>query len=263
MNALVAAVACATAIGVTLGLLGAGGSILTVPLLAFVAELPPRVAISSSLFAVAVTAAVTTLGHARAGRVRWRIGLVFGSAGIVGALAGGRLSSQIPERALMVLFGVTMGAAAIAMLRRRGGPAATPAEATPDVVAVTPPGAAYLALAAQGVAIGCLTGLIGAGGGFIIVPALVLLARLPMHTAVGTSLMIITMNASAGLAGRLVRSAEPVTIAWTVTLAVTAAMLAGSLVGVRLAGRVRAEPLRRGFGWFVVAMSVFVLASQA
>lgn len=259
MTALVATVACALAIGVTLGLLGAGGSILTVPLLTFVADQPPRAAISSSLFAVAVTAAVAVIGHARAGRVRWRIGLAFGLAGMGGAYGGGRLSAHVPERALMILFGAIMVVAAIAMLRRGDGakPGVAGVAAATDGEEPRPRALAVLAL--QGAVVGALTGLIDTGGNFIIVPALVLLARQPMHAAVGTSLFIITLNAVAGLLGHL-GQAE---LDWTVTLAVTGAMIGGSLGGVALAGRVPAARLRTGFALFVLATAAVVLVSQA
>lgn len=260
--ALIITVLCAGVIGVSVGMLGAGGSILTVPLLGYVAGRPPREAIATSLVAVAITAAVAAAMHARAGRVRWRTGLTFGLAGTVGAFAGGRVSAYLPERILMALFGAVMAAAAIAMLRSargardgrdgRSGRAAAGAkepEARPRGVPV---------IAAQGAAVGSLTGMIGAGGGFIIVPALTLLARLPIHAAVGTSLMVIAMNASAGLAGHYGQaSIDPV-----LTAAVAGAMVAGSFVGGRLAGRVEPQSLRAGFGWFVIVVAVFVLAQQ-
>jgi hypothetical protein len=241
-------VLCAGVIGLSVGMLGAGGSILTVPLLGFVAGRPPREAIATSLVAVLITAAVATVTHARAGRVRWRTGLAFGLAGMVAAYGGGRLSAYVPERLLMAMFGATMLAAAAMMLRGRRARVGE-ADAAPRSTPV---------IAAQGAAVGSLTGLIGAGGGFIIVPALHVLARLPMHAAVGTSLMVITMNASAALAGHANQAAiDPV-----LTSAVTGAMIAGSLVGGQLAGRVEPERLRTGFGCFVIAVAVFVLAQQ-
>lgn len=248
MSLLVVTVLCASVIGVSVGMLGAGGSILTVPLLGYVAGRPPREAIATSLIAVAVTAAVAGLMHARAGRVRWRIGAIFGAAGMIGAFAGGRLSAYLPERVLMVMFGLLMAAAATAMLRGRRGRGGD-SDGKPRPMPL---------IAAQGAAIGSLTGLVGAGGGFIIVPALNLLARLPIHAAVGTSCLVITMNASAGLAGHLGQAAiDP-----RLTVAVTAAMILGSLVGGRLAGKIEPERLRTAFGWFVICVSLFVLAKQ-
>ncbi|MBZ0235302.1 MAG: sulfite exporter TauE/SafE family protein [Deltaproteobacteria bacterium] len=251
MTALVVVtIACALVIGVSLGLLGAGGSILTVPLLTFVTAMSPREAITSSLFAVAVTAALAAVLHGRHGRVRWRMGLVFGVAGIGGALGGARLSTWLPERLLMVLFALLMASAAVAMLRGRRWIEER------DETPLTARSVALIAL--QGVLLGAVTGLVGVGGGFIIVPVLTLIARLPLKQAVGTSVMIIAINASAGFAGHVGRAS----IDWTVTLAVTAAMMCGSVVGGRLCSRVEPENLRQGFGWFVIAVAVFVLVSQ-
>lgn len=250
MTLLVVTVACAVVIGVTLGLLGGGGSILAVPLLTYVGQRPPREAIASSLLAVAMTALVAAIVHARAGRVVWKTGASFGLAGMAGAFVGGRAAAVVPERALMVGFGLMMAAAAIAMLRGRRG-------ATTDDDDARAPRPLPL-IATQGAAVGGVTGLVGAGGGFIIVPALTVLARLPIHAAVGTSLMVIAMNASAGFLGHL----DHAPVEWSLTLGVTAAMVAGSLAGGHLAGRVSPARLRTGFGWFVIAMAVFVLVKQ-
>jgi uncharacterized membrane protein YfcA len=247
---LVVTVLCALVIGVSLGLLGAGGSILTVPLLTFVAAMSPREAITSSLFAVAVTAALATVLHGVQGRVRWRIGLVFGVAGMGGAYLGARASGYLSERLLMVFFGLLMATAALAMLRGRRW------IVEKGEVPLTPGGAVTIAM--EGAVLGSLTGLVGVGGGFIIVPVLTLLARLPLKAAVGTSVMVISMNATAGLVGHLGQA----TIDWPVTLAVTGAMMCGSVVGGRLCSHVEPENLRQSFGWFVIAVATFVLVSQ-
>jgi len=243
-------VLCALVIGVSLGLLGAGGSILTVPLLTFVTAMSPREAITTSLFAVAVTAALATAIHGIKGRVRWRTGLVFGLAGMVGAFAGARVSAWLPERLLMVLFGLLMATAATAMLRGRRW-----VEERPELPLTAQ---STVVIALQGVALGGLTGLVGVGGGFIIVPVLTLLARLPLKAAVGTSVMVISMNATAGLAGHLGHA----TIDWPITLAVTGAMMCGTVIGGRLCSLIDPENLRQGFGWFVIAVATFVLVSQ-
>ncbi|WP_064741678.1 sulfite exporter TauE/SafE family protein [Hamadaea tsunoensis] len=245
---LAATLAAAVVIGLMLGLLGGGGSILTVPVLLYIAGQEPSAAIAGSLFVVAVTSAVALLPHARAGRVHWRTGLVFGAAGLAGAYGGGRLAVHLPATLLLTGFGLLMTAAAAVMIRscRRPPRQASGARRTP-------------ALAALGLAVGLITGLVGAGGGFVIVPVLVLLAGLPMSAAVGTSLLAITLQAAAGLAGHLPHAA----IDWPLTLGVTALAVAGSLAGARLAGRVRPRLLRTGFGWFLVAMAGLVLAEQA
>jgi uncharacterized protein len=238
----------AVGIGVSLGLLGGGGSILAVPLLVYVAGLPVMEAIATSLLVVGVTSAVGVLPHARAHRVRWRTGLVFGLAGMTGAYAGGRLAAHIPGTVLLTGFALIMLATATAMIRGRRAPADKP----------TPHELPILRVVTDGVVVGLVTGLVGAGGGFLVVPALALLGGLPMPVAVGTSLLVIAMKSFAGLAGYL----ADVHIDWAVALAVTAAAVLGSLAGARLAGRIREDRLRKAFGWFVLAMGVLVLAQQ-
>ena len=243
-------VSLAVLIGVTLGLLGGGGSILTVPILLYVFRLPPDQAITSSLLVVGTTSVVALVPHARAGRVRWSTGALFGVASMVGAFLGGRLSSRLPPAALVLAFGAMMLVTAAAMMRPRradAGPAA-PADAPLPLGRI----------AVQGGFVGAVTGLVGAGGGFLVVPALVLLGRLPMTAAVGTSLLVIAMNSVAGFAGHLAGSHVP----WGVALPVTAAAVLGSVVGSRLAGRIPPDVLRRGFAWFVVVMAVFVLGQE-
>ncbi|GGO66775.1 sulfite exporter TauE/SafE family protein [Nonomuraea cavernae] len=241
--------AAAVAVGVTLGLFGGGGSILTVPLLIYLAGLPARTAIAVSLFVVAATSLAAAVGHARAGRIRWRTGLIFGLAGMAGAYGGGLLGPHLPEPLLLAGFAVMMSATAIAMIRGR-----RPREPRPTGSDLP---LAHVVL--EGVAVGVVTGLVGAGGGFLVVPALVLLGGLPMGIAVGTSLLVIAMKSLAGLAGYL----QSVTIDWTLALPVAAAAVAGGLLGGALAGRIDGDRLRRAFGWFVLVMGVFMLVQQA
>jgi uncharacterized membrane protein YfcA len=242
-------VALTVVVGLTLGLLGGGGSILIVPLLVYVAGMETKEAIAASLVVVGVTSAVSVVGHARAGRIRWRTGLLFGLAGMAGAFAGGLLGGHLPGQLLMGGFAVMMVATALAMLRGRKN--AAPAK----VHAELPVGRVLL----DGVVVGVVTGLVGAGGGFLVVPALALLGGLPMAVAVGTSLLVIAMKSFAGLAGYL----ATVPIDWPLTGAITAAAVVGSLIGGRLVARIPADALRRGFGWFVLAMGAFVLVQQA
>jgi uncharacterized membrane protein YfcA len=241
------AVVLAVFIGVSLGLLGGGGSILAVPLLVYVVGMDAKEAIATSLLVVGATSAVALIPHARAGRVRWRTGLVFGAAGMVGAYAGGRVAEFIPGTVLLVAFALMMLATAVAMIRGRRAPS-TPAHTD------LPVGRVLL----DGVVVGLVTGLVGAGGGFLIVPALVLLGGMPMSAAVGTSLLVIAMKSFAGLAGYL----ASVEIDWPVALAITGAAVIGSLLGSRLSGLVPPDTLRKAFGWFVVVMGVVVLVQQ-
>lgn len=240
------AVALAVLVGVSLGLLGGGGSILTVPLLAYVAGMEAKQAIATSLVVVGVTSAVSTLSHARAGRVQWRSGLMFGAAGMVGAYLGGLLSYVVAGSVLLVAFTVVMVATGIAMIK--GRTACTPTARTMPVVKVL----------LMGLGVGVVTGAVGAGGGFLVVPALAVLGGLPMPVAVGTSLLVITMNSAAGLAGHL----STVPIDWTIAGAVTAAAVLGSLLGTRLTAHVDPDAVRRAFGWFVLLMASLILGQE-
>jgi uncharacterized membrane protein YfcA len=248
MTMLALTVALAAVIGLSLGLLGGGGSILAVPLLLYVADMPAKEAIATSLLVVGVTSAVAVIPHARAHRVRWRTGLIFGVAGMTGAYVGGRVAVFIPAVVLLGAFALMMLATAAAMIRGR----------RPDPGRVVPRELPIGKVIAEGVAVGLVTGLVGAGGGFLVVPALALLGGLSMPIAIGTSLVVIAMKSFAGFAGYL----SGVHINWALAAAVTAAAVLGSLAGSRLAGRIREDLLRQAFGWFVLAMGVFVLAQQ-
>jgi hypothetical protein len=205
-------------------------------------------AIATSLLVVGVTSAIGAISHARAGRVQWRTGLIFGAAGMVGAYAGGVLARFIPGTVLLIGFAVMMIATAIAMLRGRKTVDASEGRhhlPVPKIIA-------------EGLVVGLVTGLVGAGGGFLVVPALALLGGLPMPIAVGTSLIVIAMKSFAGLGGYL----SSVQIDWTIALAVTAAAVVGALIGARLTAMVDPDALRKTFGWFVLAMSSVILAQE-
>ncbi|MFJ6078337.1 sulfite exporter TauE/SafE family protein [Pseudarthrobacter sp. NPDC092419] len=249
---LLVVLALSVVIGLSLGVLGGGGSILTVPILVYVAGFEAKEAIAASLFVVGVTSAVSVISHARGGRVMWRTGLIFGAAGMAGAFVGGLLGGHIPGQILLIAFAIMMVATSVAMLRGRtkkndGGAAPVKRE--------LPLGRVLL----DGAIVGLVTGLVGAGGGFLVVPALALLGGLPMSVAVGTSLVVIAMKSFAGLAGYL----TTVQLDWGITLGVTAAAIVGSLIGAKLAGRIPETALRKAFGWFVLAMGTFVLIQQA
>lgn len=235
-------------IGLSLGLLGGGGSILTVPILTYVAGLNPKEAIAASLFVVGATSAVSAVDHARKRRVKWRTGLIFGAAGMAGALGGGLLGGHIPGTILMIAFALMMVATSLAMIRGRRD------RATKEHDGELPVGKVVV----EGLVVGLVTGLVGAGGGFLVVPALALLGGLSMPVAVGTSLVVIAMKSFAGLGGYL----TTVTLDWALVGGVTAAAIAGSFIGARLAGRVAEAALRKGFGLFVLVMGVFVLMQE-
>lgn len=234
-------------VGVTLGFFGGGGSILMVPLLVYVIGLAPKSAIASSLVVVGAASASGAAHHWRAGHVQLRTALWFGSAGMAGAYLGGRAAAHVDGTLLLLLFAAMMAGTALAMWRGRRAPAAGAARPS------------RVRLLGQGLAVGTFTGLIGAGGGFLIVPALVLWGGLPMPTAVGTSLVIIVLNATAGFTGYLAH----VRVDPTLVAGVTVAAIAGSLVGARLAHRVDPASLRRGFALLVLAMAGVIGVREA
>lgn len=231
-------------IGLVLGLLGGGGAILTLPMLVYVLQVDARQSIASSLFVVGVTSAFAMLAHARAGRVQWKAGLLLGLAGMAGAYGGGRLAHFVPGRLLLLTFGLVMFVTALAMLRGRR-------ERPTGELAV----AQTLGI---GSAVGAISGLIGAGGGFLIVPALNLFGGLAMQEAVATSLFVITMQSFAGLGGHLAHTI----LDWRLILVLSSTAVIGSVVGARLAGKVPSAILRRAFAWMILGMAVFFIAQQ-
>lgn len=241
----------AVLVGISLGLLGGGGSILTVPILTYVVGMPAREAIAASLFIVGVTSVVSLITHARAGRVRWKLGLIFGLAGMAGAFGGGIVGGFIPGTVLLVLFALMMIATATAMIRGRKP---KPTEGEASSARALP----LWRIIGDGLAVGAATGLVGAGGGFLIVPALNLLGGIPMAIAVATSLLVIAMKSFAGLAGYLLS----VELDWIPILAFTAVAIVGSWIGATLAGKIPEKALRRSFGWFVLLMGIVVLAQE-
>ncbi len=234
-------------IGVSLGFFGGGGSILTVPLLVYVFGLEPKQAIASSLLVVGAASIAGAVQHSRAGNVDLRTGLVFGAAGMAGAHVGGRAGAYLDGTLLLLLFAAMMVLTAVALWRGRRAPTGAPAEAR----ALGP-------LVAQGLGVGLFTGLIGAGGGFLIVPALVLWAGLPMPVAVGTSLFVIVLNTLAGFSGY----AGHVHVDIVLIAQVAAAAIAGSFLGSWLARRADPDSLRRAFAVFVVAMATLIFVRE-
>lgn len=240
-------------IGVSLGLLGGGGSILTVPILRYVLGMEGHSAIATSLLVVGTTSLAALFAHARKKSVQWRTGFVFGGAGMVGAYAAGTVAHRIPAPLLLAGFSVMMFATAIAMLRPE-----RKARAVSEAGARRTVRLPVWKIVLEGLVVGAVTGLVGAGGGFLVVPALVLLGRLPMATAIGTSLLVIALKSFAGFAGY----AGHTSIDWPLAVGVSAFAVVGSVGGAWLATRLSARALRQGFGWFVVAMAFFILARE-
>lgn len=233
----------ALASGSTLVLLGAGGSILTLPLLIYGLGLDPHRAAATSLLVVGIVALAGLFARRRA--VAPRLGATFGVAGMLGALPGAWLNHHLPAAAVLGGFGVTM--LAIGWRMRHGN--ATGADGAVH---------AWAALGA-GLASGFATGVFGVGGGFLIVPALVLLAGVPMASAVGTSLAVITLNSFTGFAKYLrVLGAQGLELDWPVLLAVAAVGIVGSFAGHRLGRRLPQATLRKAFGVLLVVMGIFI-----
>lgn len=235
----------AVLIGVSLGLLGGGGSILTVPVLVYVLGFGAKEAVTTSLVVVGVASLFGSVGHWRQGDVNPRIALTFGVIATVGAYAGARLAVFFSGSAQLLLLAGVMLAAALFMFRERTARGAEKESGRGFSVG----------LAALGVGVGVLTGLVGVGGGFLIVPALVLLGGVAMRDAVGTSLPVISMNAAAGFVGHL----GNVDVRWGFVALFTAAAVAGILCGTHLAGYVPQGVLRKSFAIFLVVVGVFVV----
>lgn len=247
----IAAILAGLATGIVLGIFGSGGSIITTPALIYLLQVEPKSAIAMSLGIVAIAATLTALQHWRKGNVNVRVTLVFGAFGVVGTYAGARLGVITPVAWQLGIFAVVMYAAAWRMLR--------PAPIAPQSVgAAAVMGAEQVHLghvALHGVAVGVLTGVVGVGGGFLIVPALVLLSRLPMKQAVGTSLAIVAVKSYAGFAGY----AGAVPIDYALMGLFTAVAIAGSFVGTHFAARISGEALKRGFAIFLMLVATYIL----
>ena len=230
-------------IGLTLGFLGGGGSILTVPVLVYIVGLSPQAAVTASLMIVGANASIGAFFHRSQGTLNWRVALLFGGVGMAAAYLSSGLSRLVTPNVLMILFGLLMLVVGLWMLLNK----------TPANAAHADRGWPVTALSGAGV--GVLTGFLGVGGGFLIVPALVMFVGLPIRQAVGTSLVVIAMNSLAGVLGHL--SGEPVNL--TIVGIFVVAGLLGSLVGARLARIIKPEQLRASFAGFVILLAIFLL----
>lgn len=231
-------------IGLSLGMLGGGGSILTVPALVYLVGQTPQAAVATSLAIVGANSVMGAFLHRTQGTLNWRVALVFGGSGMLASYAAAGLSKQFSPHLLMVIFALLMLVVAVLLLRGRSAKTAD-ADTTISLWKVV----------LGGVGIGLVTGILGVGGGFLIVPALVMLIGLPMHHAVGTSLVIIAMNSAAGFLGHL----SGMTIDGAVVTAFVAAGILGTAAGVRFGKRLDPLILRRAFAIFVIALALFLL----
>jgi uncharacterized protein len=239
-------------VGLVLGLLGGGGSVLTVPILIYVLHVPVKPAIAMSLCVVGLVALIGFLSHLRQRTVATSVAFVFGPFAVIAAFAGARIARHIPSVVQLVVFAIVGLAGSVLMLRggfKRAG------QSESSTYVFKPDARTMLLLALEGLGVGLLTGIIGVGGGFLIVPALVLVTGLPMRLAIGTSLLVITMNALSGFAGYV----GTIEIDWYLVAWFTAIAAAGSAVGALASKRVPQQRLRQVFGYLLIAVSFYVL----
>lgn len=233
-------------IGALLGLLGGGGSILTVPIFVYVLGFAPKDAVAMSLAVVGVTSIVGAIGHLRRDNVSLRTAFLFGAAAMTGTFIGTRIAPFVSGSLQLTVFGVVMLAAALFMFRGRAQ--------TLPVAEQRFAGVALALVIPQAFGIGVLTGLVGVGGGFLIVPALVML-KVPVRLAIGTSLVVIALNCVVGFYGYLGRAE----FAWGAMALVTVGTLPGIWTGTHLCHIVSQNKLRRGFAVFLLFVSAFIL----
>lgn len=242
--------ALAALVGISLGLMGGGGSILTVPIFVYVLGYDPKLAIAMSLPVIGITSLAGAAGHWKAGNVHLRTAITFGLIAMVGAFAGARGARLLNGAVQLALLAVIMLMAAAMMFRSaRRSPAGD--DAQPRASRDMP--VALLVPVALGV--GVITGLVGIGGGFLVVPALVLLARAPMKQAVGTSLVVIAMNSASGFAGYI----GQVQVPWMFMTGFTAVAVAGILAGTWGVRFVSQRVLKQAFALFLIVMGSFML----
>lgn len=274
MLTIVVAIACGILIGLSLGVLGGGGSILTVPVLVSLLHVGPQSATSASLIIVGITAVMAAVAHARGGHVRWKAAAVFGVIGSVTAFGGSILNGAVDPQVLLIAFSALMVVAATAMLRRTRKPAGSQDGAVRD----PDPGTEHVEgsgdssvsvatakksrvttaqagkLVAAALVVGFLTGFLGVGGGFLIVPALVLALGYSMPVAVGTSLVIIAVTSAGAFVERLGSASIP----WQIVVPFTIAAIVGSFAGTAISDRISGNALTRSFAVLLVVVAVYV-----
>ena len=242
----------AIAIGVSLGLLGSGGSIITVPVLVYLIGQDEKVAIAGSLFVVGNIALAGSLQYLRAKLIDWHNVFVFGVPGMAGTYLGAVIAAFVPGIMQLAFFALVMLLASYMMLR--------PVELTdkPHEPRET------WKIAIDGLIVGVITGLVGVGGGFLIVPALVLLGGMAIHAAVATSLVIIALKSYSGFYKYIdVLEQQNLELDWTTLMIVTALGVLGSYAGAKIANRMPQDKLKKGFGYFLILMGLYILGRSA
>ncbi|MER6230103.1 sulfite exporter TauE/SafE family protein [[Kitasatospora] papulosa] len=242
MSPLILALVAGAVIGLALGALGGGGSVLTVPALIYLLGFSPVSATTAGLIIVAATSATALYAHARDGNVAWRTGALFAAAGTVPAVLAGAAAGHLPAAALTTAFAVVATLAAVRMLRPSG---AEPPERIRPAAA-----------AGAGAGLGAVTGFLGVGGGFLAVPALVGVLGLRMKQAVGTSLLVITVNSLAALTARAGTGGD---LRWEVIAPFTGAAILGAWDGKRLASKITGPTLQRVFAFVLLGVAAFML----
>ncbi len=249
-------------IGVVLGLIGGGGSILTVPILVYLMFINPVTATAYSLFVVGVSALVGAIRNIQKGLVDFKTAIVFAIPAFIAVYATRKfIVPAIPEElfsisnflvtkniAIMLFFAIVMLVASISMIRNNRN----------DSDEETTIQYNYPLIIIEGFAVGVLTGIVGAGGGFLIIPALVLFAKLPMKKAVATSLLIIAIKSLIGFIGDV----ENLDIDWTFLLFFTAVSVIGIFLGIYLSNFIEGKKLKKGFGWFVLIMAIYIIFKE-
>ena len=247
-------------IGLALGLIGGGGSILTIPILVYLFSITPTIAISYSLFIVGFTSLLGAYNSYRKGLVNFKTVLLFGSSSITTVFIARKfIIPIIPDvffkfgsfevthsLFVMVVFAILMLVASIPMIRNRKMVEKVQAKENP------------FKLVMYGVLIGLVTGFLGSGGGFLLIPALVMLMKLPIKEAIGTSLLIIALNSLIGFLGDFGR--HP--IDWKFIVLITAIAIAGIFIGGYFNQKVNGDKLKKGFGWFVLGMGIYIIIKE-
>ncbi|MBO9998741.1 MAG: sulfite exporter TauE/SafE family protein [Cyanobacteria bacterium SID2] len=248
----------AMTIGLSLGLIGGGGSVLAVPVLIYVMNLPTQEAIATSLFVVGLVSLIGLSSHWQQGNVNLKIALAFAPFAMVGAYLGAQFAALPPinDTVQLVSFGIVMGIAGVSMIRKDSQSRSS--ESKVDILSVPPRATNFALVPLQGATVGLLTGFVGVGGGFAIVPALVILGGVPMKEAIGTSLLLIVFNAVSGFLGYIDR----VDLDWSLIASFAIAASLGTLSGASFARSIDAKHLQKGFGYFVLAIAIFVLIQR-
>lgn len=255
--------AAAVIIGISLGLIGGGGSILTVPVLVYILGIDPVLATAYSLFVVGSTSLIGSFTYMKKQLVDYKTALVFAIPSFIAVfltrkfivpalpdplfeIGGAEITKSI---GIMVFFALIMLAASYSMIKGNGKPGSTEESEVKFNIPL---------IALEGVVVGLITGIVGAGGGFLIIPALVLLAKLPMKMAVGTSLLIIAAKSLIGFLGDVSNQ----TIDWKMLLIFTGLSIVGIFIGSSLSKKINEKALKKGFGWFVLIMGVYIIGKE-